>query len=116
MLRLLAGLWVLIPNVRPGERSRTLYFGGLFTLISAAQTLGLAGSEALLLGELGAERLPESFIAASLVAVLGSLLYAARVGVARNDTLFSQMLLGSGVLLVAAPPPKVTNLMRQSLS
>jgi HEAT repeat protein len=104
MLRLREGLWALLPNVRPGERSRALYFTSLFTLISAAQTLGIAGTETLLLSELGAARLPESFIAASIVAVLGSLVYAARVGVSRNDELFSQMLLGSAALLLLATP------------
>ena len=46
--------WRLLPDVRTGERTRFLFFAGLFTLISFAQTVGLAGSEALLLGTLGA--------------------------------------------------------------
>jgi HEAT repeat protein len=94
--------WRLLPAVRRAERARAVFFTGLFTLISAAQTMGLAGSEALLLSELGAERLPEAFILASLVTVLGSLLYARRVGEARNDDLFVQMLGVAGVVLVAA--------------
>jgi HEAT repeat protein len=95
-------LWRMLPAVRSGERSRTLFFAGLLTAISAAQTMGLAGSEALLLAEFGAERLPETFIAASLVTVLGSILYAARVGSARNDEFFGQMLIAAALLLGVA--------------
>lgn len=95
-------LWRMLPAVRSGERSRTLFFTGLLTAVSAAQTMGLAGSEALLLAEFGAERLPETFIAASLVTVLGSLVYAARVGRTRNDALFSWMLIASALLLAVA--------------
>ena len=95
-------LWQLLPAVRRDERSRAVFFTGLFTLISAAQTLGLAGSEALLLAELGAGRLPETFIAASLLTVLGSLVYAARVGENRNDDLFVRMLAGAAALLGVA--------------
>jgi HEAT repeat protein len=96
--------WRLLPAVRRSERSRAVFFAGLMTLLSAAQTLGLAGSEALLLANLGAERLPEAFIVAALVAVAGSLLYAWGVGAARNDRLFGWMLVGSALLLAAATP------------
>ncbi len=91
--------WRLLPDVRFGERSRFLLFAGLFTLISLAQTIGLVGTEALFLARLGAARLPAAFIAASIFTVLGSIVYAVRVGEARNDTLFSQMLIGAGVVL-----------------
>jgi len=94
-------LWGLLP-VRRGERRRALFFTSLFTIVSAAQTLGLAGSEALLLSELGAERLPEAFVLASVVTVLGSFLYAGRVDVTRNDALFSVMLGASGLILLCA--------------
>ncbi len=96
--------WRLLPAVRRSERSRAVFFAGLMTLLTAAQTLGLAGSEALLLANLGAERLPEAFIVAALATVAGSLLYAWRVGVARNDELFGWMLAGSAALLAAATP------------
>jgi ATP/ADP translocase len=94
-------VWRLLPAVRPAERSRVVFFTALLTLISAAQTLGLAGSEALLLAEIGAGRLPEIFIAASLVTVLGSVVYAARVGHSRNDRLLARMLVGAAVALAA---------------
>ena len=93
--------WRLIPNVRSRERSRALFFIALLTLLTVAQTLGLAGSEALLLAQLGPSWLPVSFIGASLTTVVGSFLYAARVGESRNDRLFVQMLLGASLVLTA---------------
>ncbi|HEX5068197.1 MAG TPA: cyclic nucleotide-binding domain-containing protein [Myxococcota bacterium] len=96
--------WRFLPAVRRAERSRAVFFTGLMTLLSAAQTLGLAGSEALLLSRLGPARLPEAFVAAALVTVAGSLLYASRVGVLRNDRLFIGMLIAAGVLLGVAVP------------
>jgi HEAT repeat protein len=91
--------WSALPAVRPRERSRALFFTALLTLISAAQTLGLAGSEALLLARLGASRLPLLFIAAAVATVLGSIVYAARVGSSRNDRLLITMLVGTAVTL-----------------
>jgi HEAT repeat protein len=91
--------WRLLPDVRAGERTRFLFFAGLFTLINVAQTVGLAGSEALLLGELGARALPLTFIFASLATVLGSILYAVWVGRLRNDDLFAWLLALSALLL-----------------
>ncbi len=95
-------LWRLFPDVGTGERPRDLFFFGLITLIGLAQTMGLAGSEALFLANLGAGRLPPTFIAAALVTVVGSMLYALRVGAVRNDGLYIQMLLGTGALLMVA--------------
>ena len=40
-------LWRLLPAVRPSERERFLLFFGLWALITAAQTIGLAASEAV---------------------------------------------------------------------
>jgi HEAT repeat protein len=94
-------LWRLLPDVRSDERTRFLFFAGLFTLISLAQTVGLAGSEALLLGELGAAALPQTFIFASLTTVAGSVVYAVCVGRLRNDVLFIALLLLSALLLAA---------------
>jgi HEAT repeat protein len=94
--------WRLLPDVRGGERSRFLFFASLFTLITLAQTVGLAGSEALFLAEFGAARLPPTFIAAAVTTVLISLLYAVRVGEVRNDLLYIHMLLFAGVVLLAA--------------
>lgn len=95
-------LWRQLPGVRTRERSRFLFFAGLATLISLAQTLGLAGTEALFLGHYGAAKLPQTFIAAAVATVLGSMVYAARVGVVRNDGLFVQMLAGAAIALAAA--------------
>jgi HEAT repeat protein len=91
--------WRLLPDVRTGERSRFLFFAALFTLINVAQTVGLAGSEALLLGKLGAHALPVTFIVASLATVLGSFAYAIGVGMLRNDDLFTALLVLSTLLL-----------------
>jgi len=95
-------LWRKLPGVRTTERSRFIFFAGVATLISLAQTLGLAGTEALFLARYGAEMLPVTFIAAALVTVFGSMVYASRVGVERNDDLFVQMLLGGAIALGAA--------------
>jgi len=92
-------IWRLLPDVRAQERSRFLFFAGLFLLISLGQTMGLAGAEALFLAELGIEDLAPAFVAAAGFTVIGSIAYATRVGSARNDTLFIQMLLGSSVFL-----------------
>jgi hypothetical protein len=94
--------WRLFPDIRSHERSRLLFFGGLAALTTLAQTLGLVGSEALFLSRFGAERLPETFIAAALVSALGSFAYARRVGEVRNDGLFARMAVGAALLLVAA--------------
>jgi CRP-like cAMP-binding protein/ATP/ADP translocase len=88
--------------VRTQERPRFLFFAGLATIISLAQTLGLVGAEALFLAHYGAAALPVTFIAAALLTVFGSMMYAARVGVVRNDGLFVQMLAGAAIVLAAA--------------
>jgi HEAT repeat protein len=89
-------------DVRVEERSRFLFFAGLATLVGIAQTLGLTGAEALFMSEHGTELLAATIIGSSVATVVGSFIYAARVGDARNDTLFIQMLLGAGALLVLA--------------
>ena len=94
--------WRLFRDVRAGERSRFLFFTGLFTLISLAQTLGLAGAEALFLAEFGAPGLAPAFIAASIATVFFSMLYAVRVGAMRNDVLFFWMLIATGSMLTLA--------------
>ncbi|MEN8181731.1 MAG: HEAT repeat domain-containing protein [Myxococcota bacterium] len=97
-------LFRLLPEVRRQERPRFLFFLSLFFLVSAAETVGLAGSESLFLAKLGPERLPVAFVVASLVAVLGSLVYSTVVGTFRNDQLFAIMLLsGAAILLVVGP-------------
>ncbi len=95
-------LWRLLPDVRAHERRRFLFFASLSGLVSMAQTLGLVGAESLFLARFGAERLPEPFIAASLLTVAGSIAYAAVVGNTRNDDLFVAMLLGVVLWLVGA--------------
>src|SRR5215475_12186183 len=94
--------WGLLPAVRRDERSRAMYFAALLTLLSAAQTFGLVGSEALLLARLGPAELPKAFVAAALVTVAGSLAYASAVGVLRNDRLYVAMLAGAAALLALA--------------
>jgi len=95
-------LWRLLPDVRTGEHARFLFFAGLVAQISLAQTLGLAASEALFVAKLGVAALAPAFIAASLLTVLGSLLYAVQVGAMRNDLLFVRWLGASALLLLAA--------------
>ncbi len=97
-----AWLWQFLPGVRERERSRFLFFGTLFGLIQVAQTLGLAGSEALFLSRVGLSHLPMAFILASALTVAGSLLYALGVDERRNDVYFAQMLAGAGLLLIPA--------------
>ena len=71
--------WRLLPAVRPRERGRFLFFASLSALIVLAQTLGLTGSEALFLAEVGPKSLPTAFILASLLAVAGRTGEAAHV-------------------------------------
>jgi HEAT repeat protein len=96
-------LWRLFGNVREAERKRFRFFLLLGGLIALAQMLGQAGSEALFLARLGAARLPATFVAASLATVAASLLYALRVGRARNDRVLAELLaLGSLAVGVCA--------------
>src|SRR5215475_7845384 len=95
-------LWRLLPDVRGGERDRFRFFAGLVALLTLAQTVGLAASEALFVAKLGAQALAPGFIAASLVTVLGSLVYAVQVGAMRNDLLFVRWLAGAAVALALA--------------
>ena len=92
--------WRLFPDVRPRERERFRFFASLATLITLAQTVGLAGSDALFLSGLGPQALPSAFILASVVSVTGSLAYAFAVGRVRNDTLYVVLLAGAAVLLL----------------
>ncbi len=93
-------MWRLFGNVRVAERARFGFFLALGCLIAVAQMLGQAGSESLFLARLGAARLPATFVAASLSTVAASLLYALRVGRARNDRVLAE-LLGLSALAVA---------------
>jgi len=92
-------LWRLLPSVRRSERSRFLFFLSLSGLISLAQTLGLVGCESLLLAHLGPSALPLVFVGASLLTVLGSLIYAMGVQRARNDIYFIKILLIFAILI-----------------
>ncbi|MGE4607670.1 MAG: cyclic nucleotide-binding domain-containing protein [Myxococcota bacterium] len=89
-------------DVRVEERSRFMFFAGLAALIGIAQTLGLTGAEALFMSEYGTRLLAATIIGSSVATIAASFSYAARVGNARNDTLFIQMLIGAGTLLVLA--------------
>lgn len=94
-------LWRFLPAVRRTEQGRFAFFATLNFTISAAQTIGLAGGEALFLAELGPSALPVAFIIASLSTVAVSLGYAALVGRMRNDSLLVGMLATAAVLLLA---------------
>jgi len=98
------GFWKLIPAVRRTERGRFACIMALGAVVTLAQGMGLAGAEALFLVRLGAERLPTTFVLASLFTVGASLLYAVRVGRARNDRVFVEVLTAAalGVGLSAA--------------
>ena len=96
------GIWRLLPAVRPTERSRFAFFFVVSALISLSQTLGLAGSEALFLARFGVEYLPHVFIAASVVTVVGMLLYASLVGSVRNDKLLTHILWIAALVLGGA--------------
>lgn len=93
-------LWAIFSGVRKKERQRFLFFLTLSGLLCVGQTLGLAGSESLLLARLGAAALPLTFIGASALTVLGNFLYAVGVDRARNDVYFIRLLLGATVVLV----------------
>lgn len=93
-------LWRLFPDVRPRERERFRFFAVLSGLITLAQTVGLAGSDALFLAELGPQALPWAFVLASAVSVTGSLAYAFVVGRVRNDALYIAVLAGTAVVLL----------------
>jgi HEAT repeat protein/ATP/ADP translocase len=94
--------WRILPDVRLRERPRFLFFGILFFLLTAAETVGLAGADALFLARVGIGDLPLALVLASLAAMVLSLVYAAAVGTFRNDGLFVVLLLvAMGGLLVA---------------
>lgn len=85
-------MWRLLRSVRVAERERFAFFIGLGALMAVAQMLGQAGSESLFLARLGAAHLPATFVMASLTTVAASLLYALRVGRARNDRVLVELL------------------------
>ena len=97
-----AMFWRVFRDIRGYERPRFLFFATLSALITLAQTIGLAGTDALFLARLGAGALPAAFIAASVVTVATSLVYAFAVGRVRNDVLFTWILSGAAVLLGAS--------------
>lgn len=68
-----------------------LFFVGLAGAIALAQTIGLTAAEGLLLARLGAERLPLGFVVASGFTMLAALVYARRVGEARNDLVLIEL-------------------------
>ncbi len=97
-----AGIWRFVRSVRAQERRRLLFFTGVAALVALGQTLGLAGAEALFLTRYGVEYLPQTFLFASAVTLLGMLLYAGLVGSTRNDKMFSSMLWMASVPLAIA--------------
>lgn len=105
--------WRLLPAVRAPEQDRFLFFFRLSALVTLAQTLGLAGSEALFLERVGPSALPVAFVLAPISTVLGCLAYAAIVGRVRNDLLFCGLLgfaalaLGLGALLAYVDVPGI---------
>ncbi|HVP29235.1 MAG TPA: cyclic nucleotide-binding domain-containing protein [Myxococcota bacterium] len=94
-------VWRLVPSVRPRERGRVAFFLGLGAAVALAQTLGLTAAEGLLLSRLGAARLPSTYVLASLATMVASLLYAYRVGRARNDRVLIELLLLAVAVLLA---------------
>lgn len=82
----------ILPALRRGEQGRVGFFVALGALITLAQTVGLAGAEALFLARLGAARLPATFVVAAAATVFATLAYAFRVGRARNDRVFVELL------------------------
>jgi HEAT repeat protein len=98
----MAFLWRLAPGVRASERGRFAWFAALGGLLTLAQTVGLAGAEALFLARLGAGRLPETFVLASAATVGASLLYAVRVGRARNDRVLAELAVLAALLVTGA--------------
>jgi HEAT repeat protein len=97
-----AGIWRFVGSVRPQERPRLLFFTGVAALVALGQTLGLAGAEALFLTRYGVEYLPQTFVFASVVTILGMLIYAGLVGSTRNDKMFSSLLWMASVPLAMA--------------
>lgn len=93
--------WRLMPSVRATERDRFLFFFQLSALLTLAQTLGLAGSEALFLERVGPAALPLVFVLAPIATVLGCASYALVVGHVRNDRLFTTLLISTGIALGA---------------
>jgi len=100
----------LFPAVRAHERESFGFFFLLSALLGLAQTVGLAGSEALFLERVGPGALPVVFVAAPVFTVAGCLVYAALVGKHRNDDLYVAMLVFAAVGLTAATGAAVMGL------
>ncbi len=92
--------WRLLPSVRRHERERFRLFFFLALLLSLAQTVGIAASEALFLTRVGPGALPVIFVAASAITVIGCIGYAQIVGRLRNDLLYVLLLGGFGALIL----------------
>ena len=94
-------LWRCIPAVRPRERTRFVFFLTLDLLLSLSQTFGLVAIESLILSHWGAKWLPLNFVAASIITVIGSLLYALGVDRAKNDRYYIYLNLIFAVMVLA---------------
>lgn len=84
---------MIFSSLRRKEKERFFFFFVLAALLSLGQTLGLIGSETLVLCTFGAAILPKAFVIASLATVIFSLIYAYGVDIARNDNYFVRILL-----------------------
>jgi hypothetical protein len=91
-------VWRILPSVRPRERERFAFFLGLAAALALAQTVGLTAAESLFLSRVGAAALPATFVLASVVTTAASLLYAIRLGRARNDEVLIELLVIAVVL------------------
>ncbi len=96
--------WRLLSDVRPNERGRFGLFALATLLFNLAQTMGLAGSEGLLLSSEGAGALPIALIVAAAVATLASAIYAGLVGQVRNDRVAIGVFGLSATIVLASIP------------
>ncbi len=94
----------ILKDVRPHERTRFYLFCSVYCLLTFAQTLGIAGSEALFLAKVGMGALPLTLMLAAILTVGSSVIYAYLVGGMRNDTLFCNMLILGSLLLFGLSP------------
>ena len=88
-------------GVRPAERPVMVLVAAAFATLEAGRGIGEVGANTLVLGRIGAEALPYLFLPLGVISLLAALGYGAALGRVRRGRLFSAILIGVAIALIA---------------
>jgi hypothetical protein len=88
-------------GVRPTERPVLILVAAAFAALEAGRGIGEVGANTLVLGRLGAEALPYLFLPLGFISMVAALGYGAALGRVRRGRLFSAILVGVAIALIA---------------